>query len=113
MEEPEVNRSLMQADLFQLFKQQLKKDFEGAGLKGEFVEELPAEFDELKRIILAKISSASKTNALAGLLYRIDLSENQISAYLKKYPDFSFEQAVAELIIKRTLQKVILKKRFS
>jgi hypothetical protein len=33
-----------------LFKQQLKKDFEGAGLTADFVNFLPAEFEELTHI---------------------------------------------------------------
>ena len=51
--------------------------------------------------------------ALSNLLIRIDISETQLNNYQAKKISFSFEEIIAELIIKRTLQKVILKKRFS
>ena len=51
--------------------------------------------------------------ALSNLLNRIDISETQLNNYQVKKISFSFEEIIAELIIKRTLQKVILKKRFS
>lgn len=115
MEELDVNSCLTKEDLFDLFKNQLKKDFEGAGLDGSFAVELSAEFEKLKLVLLQQLQPLLKNNAtaLSSLLYRVDISETQLRNYKKDDPEFTFEEAVAELIIKRVLQKVILKKTFS
>lgn len=115
MEEIDVNTSLKQHDLFDLFRQQLKKDLEGAGIDAAFTEQLPVAFDELKQVISKTIMPLTRNAGaqLAGLLYRVDISERQLSRYSQSDEVTSFEEYVAELIIKRELQKVILKRTFS
>ena len=115
MEEPDVNNYLWKEDLFELFKAQLKKDFESAGASGDFVNDLPVELEVLKSTVTAELVLILKTNGslLASLLYRIDISERQLQQYQDKNLSLSFEEIIAELIIKRILQKVILKKTFS
>ena len=39
---------LLKQDLFELFKIQLKKDFEGSGLNGDFADNLPSAFEDLR-----------------------------------------------------------------
>ena len=115
MKETDVTTYLVQENLFDLFKAQLRKDFEGAGASSDYAENLPTEFKELRGILvyeLKKISSYS-TTLISSLLYRIDISESQIHTYGLKNPTLDFEQTLAELIIKRVLQKVILKKTHS
>lgn len=113
MERPEINNQLSKDDLFRLFQLQLKKDFEGAGLNSDFISLLPSEFESLRNFLLKALEKDFRSGAVTGLLYRVDVSEAQLSDYLRTHPKLSFEETVAELIIKRTLQKVILKKRFS
>lgn len=115
MELPDVNQQLMKEDLFLLFKMQLKKDFESSGLSGDFVDHLPFGFELIKDAILKTLQPVLKSNAslIPILLYRIDISEIQIKNYFQSAPALQYEEVLAELIIKRILQKVILKKRFS
>ena len=115
MEELDVNNYLFKENLFDLFTAQLKKDFEGAGVNADFTESLPRAFETLTFVLveeLKKISNNSST-LISSLLYRIDISEIQIRNYQLKNPKLDFEQTLAELIIKRILQKVILKRTYS
>lgn len=115
MSDIEVNKGLQERDLFELFRLQLKKDFEGSGLEAGFTDGLPSEYGQLRDIILRQIERllAAGSSYLPGLLYRIDISEGQLSAHGNRNPGMNLAEVIAELIIKRTLQKVILKKRFS
>jgi hypothetical protein len=115
MFELSVNSYLQKEDLFELFKQQLKKDFEGAGLNADFTAFLPLNFEELKSLIIRQLIHISKHShsTLNNLLYRVDISELQLKTYQKNNPNLNDEELRAELIIKRELQKIILKKNFS
>jgi hypothetical protein len=115
MEDLDVNNYLITQNLFDLFKAQLKKDFEGAGVNSDFTENLPQEFEALKASMVTQMNLILKSSSslLSSLLYRIDISETQIHNYQIKNSTLSFEESLAELIIKRILQKVILKKTFS
>lgn len=114
MEELDVNNYLIGENLFELFKLQLKKDFDSCSLSTDFIDVLPVPFELLKLSIMAELKKISKNNSLlSNLLYRIDVSEIQIKNYHQKNPSLDFEEILAELIIKRILQKVILKKKFS
>lgn len=111
MEDLEVNNYLIKENLFELFKMQLKKDFSTCGLSIDFIENLPVYFGDLKFVILQQLKPLFKTNSqLSNLLYRVDISEVQLKKYQPKNNPYNFEEAVAELIIKRTLQKIIFKK---
>jgi hypothetical protein len=111
----QITHFLSQQDLFVSFKNQLKKDFESCGQSIHFIDALPSEFINLREAITAQIFNISKNsnNALMNLLYRIDISEKQIKDYANKKNDLIFENVIAELIIKRILQKVILKKHYA
>ena len=60
-------------------------------------------------MIIEKKDSVS----LQNLLYRIDITELQIKREAISYPEKNFQQILAELIVKRILQKVILKDLYS
>ena len=47
------------------------------------------------------------------LLYRVDINEKQLSTRLQENKEEEYLSIVSELIIKRILQKVVLKKHFS
>ncbi len=114
MEELDVNNYLVQQNLFDLFKTQLKKDFSSCSLNVDFINELHADLPHLKASVIKELEPLLKnTNQLSALLYRIDISETQIKNYTDKNPAMGFEEVLSELIIKRILQKVILKKKFS
>jgi len=115
MEEIDINNSLQQEDLFEQFRSQLKKDFEGAGIAAGFTNDLPSDLHLLKERILQALQPLFRGNMalLSSLFYRIDISEQQLKNYEQQHKHLSFEELAAELIIKRVLQKVILRKRFS
>lgn len=115
MEEIDVNRSLLQEDLFVLFKNQLKKDFESAGVNPDFTSQLPSQLDALNTRIIAVLDPLvhHHSSLLSSLLYRVDISEQQLQKYQAANKTLSFVEVMSELIIKRVLQKVILKKTFS
>lgn len=114
MEELDVNNYLVQQNLFDLFKTQLKKDFSSCSLSVDFINDLPADLPHLKATIINELAPLLKNNSqLSALLYRIDISETQIKNYSDKNKTLGFEEILSELIIKRILQKVILKKKFS
>jgi hypothetical protein len=115
MEEIDLNTALARDDLFTLFKLQLKKDFESVGVNGTFIDDLPLQLEALKQCIVGALKPLQQSNAngLMSLLYRIDISETQLKNYHSSHPGLGLEELLAELIIKRVLQKVILKKKFS
>ncbi|MCU0360733.1 MAG: hypothetical protein MUF75_08455 [Bacteroidia bacterium] len=115
MDKLQWRASLLQKELFELFRLQLKKDFEVAGCDIEFTEHLPIDFDALGDIISAQIKKIERRSSskLPELLYRIDISEQQVNRFAHEQPAELWEDLVAELIIKRVLQKVILKKTYS
>ncbi len=115
MEDLELNQQLMKEDLFTLFKTQLQKDFEVSGIPTDFIKELPSNFGLLRTELIVQLKPVLKNtySSLSNLLYRVDISESQVKKYEQTNPELNFEEQIAELIIKRILQKVILKKRFS
>lgn len=114
MDELEVYNSLATQNLFDLFKSQLKKDFETCALSTDFIDNLPQQYNLLKSAIIQELNPLLNNNSIMqNLLYRIDISEFQIKKYAQTKSTISFNEILAELIIKRILQKVILKKKFS
>jgi hypothetical protein len=115
LEEIEINKYLAEQDIFALFCMQLKKDFEGAGAALSLSEGIKHEATQVREIILAAVKHITRQSShqLPSLLYRIDISENKLKDFADKHKELGFEEVVAELIVRRILQKVILKKRFS
>ncbi|MCA0431075.1 MAG: hypothetical protein LCH32_11315 [Bacteroidetes bacterium] len=102
MQKNELDNYLINHKLFELFKKQILKDFEMAGIQLDEV--LLPNFNDL----VLKLKNLLLKNKFEALLYRIDISEEQIKNYCSKN-EIDFLTAVSELIIKRELQKVIFK----
>ena len=115
MKELSINEQLSAGDLFQLFREQLRKDFEISGIDVSFIESLPRDLELLQRVLTRQLQPLFRVSsgALSSLLYRIDISESNIAKYMGDKPDLKFEEVIVELIIKRILQKVVLKKKYS
>jgi hypothetical protein len=106
---PDIQNQLSSNDLFTAFKTQLVKDFEQSNFPTEFVVRLVPIYDS----ILEKISGELESNPnlkLMQLLHRIDISEVQLKKYVTVRIDESYFNVIAELIIKRVLQKVVIKR---
>jgi hypothetical protein len=109
-----IRDSLNSKELFELFKQQLKKDLDECGCENEFVALLPAEFEFIKTQLCSVLKQHEKKPGfnIQQLLYRVDINEKQLNERLKQSKE-DYLNVVSELMIKRILQKVILKKYFS
>ncbi|MES2761837.1 MAG: hypothetical protein V4677_06510 [Bacteroidota bacterium] len=105
--------SLEKPGLFEKFKAQVYKDFELAGT----LEYLPLiesnNLEQLTQAFFNTILKLEMSNALKTLLYRIDITELQIKQASQKNTRASIQQILAELMIKRILQKVVLKELYS
>lgn len=107
--------SLSRADLFEKFKQQLVRDFEMSGYSAYIPEIASNAYMDVYDALFNAVLKVDKLehNGLMNLLYRVDISEQQMKQASLKEPAKSVYQIVSELIIKRVLQKVIIKQQFS
>jgi len=96
---PNIKNQLSRKDLFDSFRIQLAKDFEQSSFSADFIEALEPNYT----IIHEKIALE---------LERIDISEVQLKKYLNEYKNENYFNVIAELIIKRVLQKVVIKQRY-
>lgn len=89
---------------------QIRKDFESSGISIKLVLNKRYSFDEL-RTILEDVFLKTGATAMFQLLYRVDVSEQQLQ---KGMPTPGIDtKLIAELVIKRELQKVVLRKFYS
>lgn len=107
----EVQNQLLNPELYDMFLQQLKKDFQNSGIDVAFIDEFIQDYEFIHSSISQRLNHLLKngTFKLNELLYRVDISELQISNLSKKKPQLTFEDLLAELIMKRILQKVVIK----
>lgn len=107
----EIKNQLSSSALFDAFKKQLKKEFEQNNFPADFVDTLEPQYDSILTV-LAQELQRSETKAdsnLTQLLYRIDISEAQVKKYLQANTHENYFLTLAEVILKRVLQKVVLK----
>lgn len=76
-----------------------KTDLQGEHIAEVFVKELEKELP-------------SYTPRLSEILYRIDIPEEQINA-LKNVPDDIYYRCLSEMILKRVILKIIIRKTYS
>lgn len=109
-----VNSQLSRKDLFNAFKTQLAKDFIQSNFPADFVEGLEPDFTRIQEKILVELQRSQKKadSDIMQLLYRVDISEAQLKRYLDEQPNQSHLVTIAELIIKRVLQKVVIKQYY-
>ena len=107
--------NLQKPDLFEKFKTQLLRDFELCGFSDIAPCLVSNNLEHIFQEVLKSVMIIEKKDAssIQNILYRIDISETQIKKEAAHYPEKNFQQILAELIIKRILQKVILKAQYS
>ena len=96
-------------DLFNAFKTQLAKDFDQSNFPSDFVEALKPDYVSILERIASELEGNGGESDLVRLLYRIDISELQLKKYFNRHKTEKYLNVIAELIIKRVLQKVVLK----
>ncbi len=101
-------------DLIKDTANQIIKDFDMFGMDIKFsgnaynaYEEL---FDQIEPHINKLISSNQQK--FMGILYRIDLSDVQIKKAVEENASESFSEIITDLIIKRELQKVVIRNHY-
>lgn len=109
---PDIRNQLSSKDLFDAFKAQLAKDFEQSNFQSDFAETLKADYIQILEKIAGELERNEKRSGtnIMQLLYRVDISEGQLKKYLNKRRDEDHYKVMAELIIKRVLQKVVVKR---
>lgn len=111
---PTVKNQLSSKGLFDAFKTQLAKDFEQSNFPADFVEALEPDYQSIHEKLALELQRNEKRTDfnIMNLLYRIDISETQLKRYLNEYKNESHFNVIAELIIKRVLQKVVIKQHY-
>ena len=110
--QPYYNRT----DLLEKVVDQIQKDFNWFSFEIVFNNnsELSA-YQQLYNQILPIVDEMLNDDypKLLAMLYRIDLDENFLNRKLKETPNADTDEVISDLIIKRELQKIIIKDIYS
>lgn len=101
-------------DLIKETANQIIKDFDMFGMEIKFSGNAYNAYEELFEQIEPHIKNLISTNhqKFLGFLYRIDLSDVQIKKAVNENSSESFSAIVTDLIIKRELQKVVIREHY-
>ncbi len=93
---------------------QIIKDFEMFGMEVKFSGNAYNAYEELFDQVEPHIKKMVDTNRqkFLGILYRIDLSDEQIQKAVNSNSTEPFSLIVTDLIIKRELQKVVIRNHY-
>jgi hypothetical protein len=102
-------------DLLEKVVEQLKKDFNWFSFEITFTGKYESPYQELYKQILPLIDELLNDDypKLMAMLYRIDLEEDFLNRKLKEYSHADTDEVIADLILKRELQKVIIREMYS
>ena len=96
--------------ILRLLIDQIKKDHQTAGIPIKILVGRSYSFQELSDLLVQKFRDVSSAH-LSQLLYRVDISESQLASQMNS-PGLDLK-VIADMIIKRELQKVILRLKYS
>ncbi|MBL7888924.1 MAG: hypothetical protein JNL24_05195 [Bacteroidia bacterium] len=101
-------------DLIKDTADQIIKDFDMFGLEIRFSGNAYNAYEELFEQIEPHIKKLIDSNQskFMGILYRIDVSDDQIKKALKDNSSESFSEIITDLIIRRELQKVVIRQHY-
>ena len=111
---PNINNQLSSRDLFGAFKRQLAKDFQQSNFPFDFVDALEPNYGHIHEKIAFVLQGSEKKKGFTvmQLFNRIDISEAQLKRYLSESSTENHFDVIAEIIIKRVLQKVVIKQHY-
>jgi len=109
-----TNKEIIQQypDIVELVWQQVLKDFSMEALP---IEDTPiVTLDDVFNAVYPHVTHYIKNDfsSLMRLLYRIDISEKSVQRQMDLMPDDT-ALAISTLIVKREIQKVVLRKQYS
>ncbi len=109
----EVNNSIQNNNFLNETVSQLKKDFLMVGVNFD-IEKPASSFNKLFIFTYNLINALNEREPkrLLNLLYRVDLSEEQVKEEMQS-SELSFIELLSEMIVKRELYKVIIRKKIS
>lgn len=98
-------------DLIKDTAHQVIKDFDMFGLEIKFSGNAYNAYEELFEQIEPHIKEliTSNQSKFMGILYRIDVSEEQLKKAVQEHTAQSFSEIITDLVIKRELQKVVIR----
>ena len=102
-------------DLIKATAAQVIRDFDMFGLEVTFSGNAYNAYEELFDQVEPQIRKLIDTNRskFMGILYRIDVSDEQIRKAVRDNTSEPFSEIVTDLIIKRELQKVVIREHYS
>jgi disulfide oxidoreductase YuzD len=111
---PNITNQLTSKELFDAFKAQLARDFDQSNFQSDFVAALEPDYQRIHEKIMHELQQNEKRADfnLMHLLYRVDISEAQLKRYLSESKGEGHFHVIAELIIKRVLQKVVIRRYY-
>ena len=109
----EVPDFLKQKELFQATIAQLQKDLSWQNLELPLSESPTVEELKIKLSSLFSYLEQGQYQTLMNILYRVDVSEQQIKKVMENVVDEPFSDVWTQLMLHRCLQKVIIKQQFS
>ncbi len=103
-----------QQDLIDKVVAQLVKDFNWFSLSVTFTGKEISPYQELFNQILPHIDELLNEDygKLLSLLYRIDIDQDFLNRKIKENPHVDTDEAITDLIIKRELQKVLIREMY-
>ena len=109
----EVNNSIDENSFLNETVEQLEKDFLMVGVNFD-VPKPVLSYSSLFNFTLHLVDVLNEKDSqkILNLLYRIDLSEEIVKDEMQQ-TDLSFTKMISEMIVKRELYKVIIRKKFS
>lgn len=101
-------------DLIKDTANQIIKDFDMFGMEITFSGNAYNAYEELFEQIEPQIKKLIDSNQskFMGILYRIDLNDEQISRAVRENFSEPFSEIITDLIIKRELQKVVIRDHY-
>lgn len=109
--EPYLNN----AEILNKTAEQIQKDFAFFDLTINFTPNCTSAYTLLYEEVLPQIKKLLQANSqkIYALLYRIDINETRLKTELLNNQTQTTEEIITQLIVKRCLQKVVLRKLFS
>lgn len=111
----ELSAYYSRTDLLEKVVEQVKKDFDWFSFEITFKGKEESPYQELYNQILPLIDELLNDDypKLMTMLYRIDLDEEFLNRKLKESKQADTDEVITDLIIKRELQKVIIREMYS
>lgn len=109
-----ISQYFNRLDLIKDTAAQIIKDFDMFGLEVKFSGNAYNAYEELFEQIEPHINKLITHNQskFMGILYRIDVSDVQVKKAIDANASESFSEIITDLIIKRELQKVVIRRHY-